>query len=122
MRKLVLVAIVAMALTGGKLLAQTPAPTAAQLTAAIKAGQKVYTDQKCSTCHSVAGVGSKMAPLDGVGAKLTSAEIHSWMTDPDGMAAKLPVKPKIKMKKYTLNDEDLNALVAYLGSLKTVKK
>ena len=126
MRKLVFVAFAAVALTAGTLVAQTPAqtpaPTAAQLAAAIKAGQKVYTDQKCSMCHSVAGVGTKMAPLDGVGTKLTAAEIKSWITDPDAMAAKLPVKPKIKMKKYTLKDEDLNALVSYLASLKTVKK
>jgi len=126
MRKLVLVAIAAVAVTTGTLAgqtpAQTPAPTAAQLAASIKAGEKVYTDQKCSTCHSVAGVGSKMAPLDGVGAKLTAADIRLWMTDPDAAAAKLPVKPKIKMKKYTLKDEDLNALVSYLASLKTIKK
>jgi mono/diheme cytochrome c family protein len=118
MRRLVLIAIAAVGLTGGGLAAQTPAPTAA----AIKAGEKVYADQKCSTCHSVAGVGSKMAPLDGVGSKLTPADIRLWMTDPDAMAAKLPVKPKIKMKKYTLKDEDLDALVSYLVSLKTIKK
>jgi mono/diheme cytochrome c family protein len=126
MRKLVLVAFAAVALTAGTLVArtpaQTPAPTAAQQAAAIKAGQKVYADQKCSMCHSVAGVGAKMAPLDGVGSKLTADDIRSWITDPDSMAAKLPVKPKIKMKKYTLKDEDLNALVSYLASLKTIKK
>ena len=122
MRKLVVTAIVGAALTAGSLSAQTPVPTAAQEAAAIKAGQKVYADQKCAACHSVAGVGSKMAPLDGVGTKLTAADIRSWMTDPDGMAAKLAVKPKIKMKKYTLKAEDLDALVSYMVSLKTVKK
>lgn len=119
MRKLVVTVMVGAALMTGSLMAQTP--TAAQA-AAIKAGMKVYADQKCATCHSVAGVGSKMSPLDGVGTKLTPADIRSWMTDPDGMAAKLPVKPKIKMKKYVLTDADLDALVAYLGSLKAVKK
>ena len=121
MQKFVFIAIVGAALTAGSLAAQAPA-TAAQQAAAIKAGQKVYADQKCATCHSVAGVGSKMAPLDGVGTKLTPADIRMWMTDPDTMAAKLPVKPKIKMKKYTLKDEDMDALVSYLVSLKTVKK
>ena len=122
MRKLVLIAIAGVALTAGTLVAQTPAPTAAQTAAAIKAGQKVYTDQKCAMCHSVAGVGNKMAALDGVGTKLTAADIRSWITDPDGMTAKLAVKPKIKMKKYTLKDEELDSLVSYLTSLKTVKK
>ena len=116
MRKLVSLVTVAAALAaiGVGAQAQAPAPSAA----AIKAGQKVYADQKCATCHSIAGVGSKMAPLDGVGSKLTSADIRLWMTDPDTMAAKLPVKPKVKMKKYTLPDADLDALVAYLTTLK----
>ena len=122
MLKFAITAVVAAALMAGGVAAQTPAPTAAQPAASIKAGMKVYADQKCATCHSVAGVGSKMAPLDGVGSKLTPADIRMWMTDPDGMAAKLPVKPKIKMKKYPLKDEDMDALVSYLVSLKTTKK
>lgn len=122
MRKFVVVLIAAAALTVGGLTAQTPAPTAAQQAEAIKAGLKVYADQKCATCHSVGGVGSKMAPLDGVGTKLTAADIRLWMTDPDTMAAKLPVKPKIKMKKYDLKAADMDALVSYLVSLKTIKK
>jgi mono/diheme cytochrome c family protein len=118
MRKLLVIGIVAMALTAIRVAAEPAGQGTAPTAAAIKAGQKVYADQKCSTCHSVAGVGSKMAPLDGVGTKLTPADIRSWMTDPDGMAAKLPVKPKVKMKKYALPDADLDALVAYLSSLK----
>jgi mono/diheme cytochrome c family protein len=84
----------------------------------IEAGKKVYAAQKCSTCHSIAGVGSKMAPLDGVGSKLTAAEIKAWIIDPDPLTAKLATKPKIKMKKYTLPDAELDALVAYVSSLK----
>jgi mono/diheme cytochrome c family protein len=84
----------------------------------IEAGKKVYAAQKCSTCHSIAGVGSKMAPLDGVGSKLSAAEIKAWITDPDPLTAKLATKPKIKMKKYTLPEADLEALVAYMLSLK----
>jgi mono/diheme cytochrome c family protein len=84
----------------------------------IEAGKKVYAAQKCSTCHSVAGVGSKMAPLDGAGSKLTAAEIKAWITNPDPLTEKLATKPKIKMKKYTLPDAELDALVAYVASLK----
>jgi|SoiMethySBSTD1v2_1073268.scaffolds.fasta_scaffold946177_2 mono/diheme cytochrome c family protein len=84
----------------------------------IEAGKKVYAAQKCSTCHSVAGTGSKMAPLDGVGSKLTAAEIKAWITNPDPLTEKLATKPKIKMKKYTLPDAELEALVAYVASLK----
>jgi mono/diheme cytochrome c family protein len=84
----------------------------------IEAGKKVYATQKCATCHSVAGTGSKMAPLDGVGSKLTVAEIKAWITDPDPLTAKLATKPKVKMKKYTLPDAELDALIAYMSSLK----
>jgi mono/diheme cytochrome c family protein len=84
----------------------------------IEAGKKVFAAQKCATCHSIAGVGSKMAPLDGVGSKHNAAEIKAWITDPDPLTEKLPAKPKIKMKKYTLPDADLDALVAYMLSLK----
>jgi mono/diheme cytochrome c family protein len=90
------------------------APTAAQL----EAGRKVYDTQKCRTCHSIAGVGSKVSPLDGVGTRLTEAEIRQWIVDPDPLTAKLKTKPKVKMKKYTLPEPDLNALVQYLFSLK----
>ena len=32
------------------------------------AGAKVYADQKCSVCHSIAGKGNAKGPLDDVGA------------------------------------------------------
>ena len=118
MRKLVIIGIVVVALTAIRVAAAPSSPAAPQDAAVIKAGQKVYADQKCATCHSIAGAGSKMAPLDGVGSKLTPADIRLWMTDPDTMAAKLPVKPKVKMKKYALPDAEMDALVAYLSSLK----
>jgi mono/diheme cytochrome c family protein len=112
MRKLVVTVIAVAAVSAASLAAQAPSAEK------IKAGMKVYADQKCATCHNVAGVGSKMSPLDGVGSKLTLADIKMWMTDPDAMAAMLAVKPKIKMKKYTLSETDLDALVSYLVSLK----
>jgi mono/diheme cytochrome c family protein len=86
----------------------------------IDAGKKVYEAQKCATCHMVAGKGNKMAPLDGVGAKLSAADIKKWITNPAEMEAALPKKPAIKMssKKFDLKDPDLDALVAYVQSLK----
>lgn len=85
----------------------------------IEAGKKVYTAQKCQQCHSVAGAGGKLASkLDEVGTKLTTAEIKAWIVDPDPLTAKLKPAPKVKMKKYTLPDADLDALITYLASLK----
>lgn len=85
----------------------------------VEAGKKVYATLKCGTCHAVAGVGGKGASaLDGVATKLTPAEIKQWIVDPDPLTAKLKTKPKVKMKKYTLPEADLDALLAYLATLK----
>ena len=85
---------------------------------AAERGQKVYTAQKCSICHSVAGVGNKKGALDGVGSKLSADETHKWIVDAPAMAAKVQAARKPAMKAYTLPKEDLDALVAYLQSLK----
>jgi mono/diheme cytochrome c family protein len=96
------------------------ASAAAQDAKKIEAGKKVYEAQKCVTCHQVAGKGNKMYPLDGVGSKLSAADLRRWMTHTAEMEAKLPKPPAMKMssRKYNLKDEDLDALVAYLESLK----
>lgn len=96
------------------------ASAAAQDAKKIEAGKKVYETQKCATCHMVAGKGNKMSTLDGVGAKLSAADIRKWITNPAEMEAKLPKKPAVKMssKKFDIKDPDLDALVAYLQSLK----
>jgi mono/diheme cytochrome c family protein len=83
-------------------------------------GEKVYTDQKCSVCHSIAGKGNAKGSLDGVGTKLTADEIRAWIVDPAGMTAKTkaPRKPVMPAKYKSLPKEDLDALVNYLASLK----
>ena len=45
-------------------------------------------------CHSVAGVGNKKFPLDGVGAKLSAADIKEWIVNPDAMQAKLAARSR----------------------------
>ena len=84
-------------------------------------GAKVYADQKCSLCHSIAGKGNAKGSLDGIGSKLSTQEIHDWIVDPVGMTAKAkaPRKPPMPAKYKALPKEDLDALVAYLASLKS---
>jgi mono/diheme cytochrome c family protein len=94
-----------------------PAAAAAQDAKATK-GAEVYTTQKCALCHSIADKGNKKGPLDGVGAKLSAAEIREWMTDAKGMTAKTKALRKPAMKSYELPKDDLDALVAYMMSLK----
>ena len=81
-------------------------------------GKDVYAAQKCNVCHSIAGAGNKRGALDGVGAKHSAADIRSWITDAPAMTAKAKAERKPPMKAYTLAKDDLDALVAYLQTLK----
>ena len=81
-------------------------------------GAAVYTAQKCGICHSIGGVGNAKGTLDGVGAKLSAEDIRQWIVDAPGMTAKTKAPRKPAMKAYTLPKDDLDALVAYLASLK----
>src|SRR5262245_41866052 len=93
---------------------------AAQDKALIKKGQAVYNAQKCQTCHAIAGKGNKANPLDGVGKKLSADEIRQWIVNPTEMTAKTKStrKPPMPAKYGKLPKEELDALVAYLQSLK----
>ena len=85
-----------------------------------KKGEAVYTAQKCSVCHQIAGKGNKANPLDGVGAKLKADEIKEWIVKPTEMAAKAKStkKPPMPAKYGSLPPADIDALVAYMQSLK----
>lgn len=81
-------------------------------------GEKVFMAQKCSLCHSIGGHGNAKGPLDEVGSKLSPAEIRAWIADAKGMTAKTAATRKPAMKSYTLPKADVDALVAYLSTLK----
>jgi mono/diheme cytochrome c family protein len=82
------------------------------------AGAKVFADQKCAVCHSIGGKGNVKGPLDDVGSKLSAEDIRAWITDANGMTAKTNAPRKPVMKAYTLDKPDVDALVAYMVSLK----
>lgn len=91
--------------------------------AKVEAGKAAFTAQKCGTCHKVGDVGGKLASdLSTVGAKLSDGDIRNWLTKTADMEAKLATKPKAPMsgymKTHKLTDADVDALAAYLGSLK----
>jgi mono/diheme cytochrome c family protein len=82
-------------------------------------GQQVFAAQKCTICHSVAGKGNPKGPLDNVGAKHAADVIRQWVTNAPEMAAKSNATRKPAMKSYAnLPNEDVEALVAYLITLK----
>jgi mono/diheme cytochrome c family protein len=94
-------------------------PLLAQDKALIDKGQQVYTAQKCTFCHSVAGKGNAKGPLDSVGGKLTADDIRMWITNPKQMTEKTKAARKPVMKEYPdLTKADVDALVAYLQTLK----
>jgi len=106
----------AVLITGMLCVAQT---TYAQNTASVDRGMKVYADQKCSVCHSIAGKGNAKGMLDDVGSRLTAEEIRSWIVSPAEMTKKTNAPRKPPMRAYAnLPKEDLDGLIAYMMSLK----
>jgi mono/diheme cytochrome c family protein len=107
------VALVGIAfLSGGSLFAQDAKK--------IADGKKLYDQKECAKCHMIAGKGNKIGKLDGVGTKLTEVDIRKWFTNTTEMEAKLDHKPKVKMssKKVSLTPAEIDALTAYMMSLK----
>jgi len=96
------------------------ASAVAQDAGQIEAGRKLYERERCATCHQIGGRGNRLFPLDGVGARLSVADIRRWFTHTAEMERALPKRPAILMssRKYAFKDADLDALVAYLASLK----
>ena len=109
------VVLTALVLSGGA--RAQKAPTAAQQ---VERGKAVYAREKCATCHQIARQGNSRFPLDGVASRLTADELRRWITDTAKMEDALPRMPAVRMsaRKYHLSAADLNALVAYLASLK----
>jgi len=99
-------------------------PAAPPADATLQRGQDVFMNSPCIMCHAIAGTkaGSNVGPnLTHVGSRMTIAaatlpnsfgHLSGWVSDAQG------VKPGSKMPPNNLNPDDLQALVAYLQSLK----
>jgi cytochrome c oxidase subunit 2 len=111
-------------------------PEAGEDAALIATGRKLFSDKTCISCHTVRGhegIGITGPDLTRVGARTTIAagvlentpeRLHSWIKDPNHY------KPGNLMfkggytdaatgaYKFQLNDREIDALVAYLHSLK----
>ena len=113
MKRLFATGVAALALVGFATLASAQ-------DAKVEKGKQVYADQKCSMCHSIEGKGNAKGALDGVGSKFSAEELRKWITDPAAMTAqtKAERKPAMPAKYASLPKDDLDALVAYLSSLK----
>jgi mono/diheme cytochrome c family protein len=91
------------------------APVAAQDKAKAEA---IFSSQKCTMCHSIAGKGNPKGALDTVGAKLKADEIRQWLVDPEGMREKSKATRTPAMKPTKLTKDQIDTLVAYLQTLK----
>jgi mono/diheme cytochrome c family protein len=81
--------------------------------AQFAAGEMQYKKHKCAACHMIHGKGGKKADdLSAVGAKRDAEWLKTYMVDPQSKV------PKSKHPKFKGTDKDLDALIAYLGSLK----
>jgi hypothetical protein len=68
----------------------------------------------------IAGKGGKAGTLDGVGTKLSAADIREWIVNPTAMTKKTKsTKKPVMLNKYSkLPAGDMDALVADMQSLK----
>jgi mono/diheme cytochrome c family protein len=102
--------------------APATAPPAASTTATadparVESGRRVYAEQDCVRCHAIAGRGNPRSPLDGVGARLSAAEIRRWIApspEPDTVSNSF----QARHANRTLTEPQREALVIYLQSLR----
>jgi len=80
-------------------------------------GEAIYKRESCRDCHQVFGNGSTSGPkLDGIGALRSESMLKAYLLDPvPGVGDRTY---RVKMPSYArLNQEDRDALVAYLLAL-----
>jgi len=105
-------------ITIGLMVCLGAAAAAAAQDAKVARGEQLYGEQKCGLCHSIGDKGNKKGPLDGVGSKLSNEDLRQWIVDAKGMTAKTSAPRKPNMKNYALPKDDVDALVAFMASLK----
>ena len=88
---------------------------AAAVPAAFKAGERLYREQKCASCHTLNGEGNAVGPdLTHVGDRRDSAWLHTFLENPKG------VNPNSVMPSFLgpLSHAQVEELSVYLASLK----
>jgi mono/diheme cytochrome c family protein len=89
------------------------APVVAVLDPLAAAGKKVYEGESCDACHGENGVGTAAAPkLAGATAQKSADELTKLLRHPIARMI------EGEMKAVDVSEDDLKALIAYIGSLK----
>lgn len=87
------------------------------LTSAERAGRALYQSQKCSDCHTIAGVGSDKAPdLSEIGLHHSAAWLHSFVEAPTRFRSDTTEMPTFGPP--TLSHAEIEELAQYLSSLR----
>ena len=102
-RSILLIVIVALAV-----------PAHAQNGSALVAkGRVLFRDHGCYGCHTVGATGTPIAPdLSRIGAKRDQAFLTRWLRNPSEQ------RPTAHMPRIELTEPEVQALAAYLGSLR----
>jgi cbb3-type cytochrome oxidase cytochrome c subunit len=95
------------------LLLSTPPAWSQERDALVIRGEQTFVSQGCYGCHLVGKFGTPIGPdLSHLGAKYPAGYLTRWLGDPQS------VRPSAHMPKLELSAEEVEALAAYLASLK----
>jgi cytochrome c oxidase subunit 2 len=79
----------------------------------IEQGKQLFFTHGCYGCHTVGKVGTPLGPdLSHVGAQYALSYLTGWLRDPASQ------KRTAHMPKIDLNEQEIQALAAYLSSLR----
>jgi cytochrome c553 len=78
-------------------------------------GRQLIGQQGCRSCHVINGQGDqrKGPPLDGIGERMTAADIHFFMERPTALNPAASMKPLVP----PLAHEDVEMITQYLLTL-----
>jgi cytochrome c oxidase subunit 2 len=95
------------------LAAEPDAQAADSLAARVEQGKKVFMAQGCYGCHMVGTMGTPIGPdLSLEGRRRTEEYLLAWLEDPRLQ------KPTAHMPKIQLAPDEIEALAAFLSSLR----
>ncbi len=78
----------------------------------VEEGRAIVEQYRCSACHSIDGVGGHLGPrLNGVLQRKSKDAIIRWIESPNS------IKPGTPMPQYYFSEEEIEDIVAYLGTL-----
>jgi mono/diheme cytochrome c family protein len=81
--------------------------------AQVGQGRMLFREQGCYGCHTAEGMGTSIGPdLSRIGAKRNGTDLVRWLRDPSTH------RPSAHMPRIQLTEVEVQALAAYLGSLR----